>query len=218
MTSDRFIKSYRLLRYFFVLIIAIAAIITGYTIGSFLTNRGNQNSIIENYSFVRDIAELASIEVTGTTSSTSSNITNNGTLTDDLKRVFIENTVHLSAPYTAKYGIDFNDNSLRIRRTDSVLKIYLPPPRLLSYEIHLDRLEASNKKGLFRFENEAAYTEFQKKMYSESRGILEKNEIYLTRSRNKICEIIQKYFVPLHVKTICIYDVQELKSININPN
>jgi len=78
-------------------------------------------------------------------------------------------------------------------------------------------LEASNKKGLFRFENEAAYTEFQKKIYSASRDVLEKNQIYLTRSRNKICEIIQKYFLPLHVKTICIYDVQEYKLINIKP-
>lgn len=173
--------------------------------------------MIENYSFVCNIAALASIEVTGTTSSIGSNITNNGTLRDDFKRVFIKNTVRLSATYPAKYGIDLNGSSLQIQRTDSVLKIFLPPPRILSYEIHLDRLEASNKKGLFRFENEAAYTEFQKKMYSANRDVLEKNQIYLTRSRNKICEIIQKYFVPLNVKTICIYDVQEYKLINIKP-
>lgn len=199
------------MRYFLLFIVVIAAVFIGYNIGVFFTNRGNQTVIIQNYSFVRDIAELASIEVTGTTSLTSSNITNDGSLTNELKRLFIENTVRLSAPYTAKYGVDLGDSSLRIEHNDSVLKIYLPPPKLLSYEIHLDRLEAVNKKGWFRFENEAAYNEFQKKMYADSRGLLEKNEVYLNRSKNKICGIIQKYFVTLHVKTICIYDVHELK-------
>ncbi len=185
------------MRNFFGGIVIIAAIIIGYYAGSFFTGRGNQTKIIENYSFVRDIAELASLEVTGTTSLNSSNITNDGSLTDELKKLFIENTVRLTAPYTAKYGLDLKDSSLHIERNDSVIKIYLSPPKLLSYEIHLDRLEADNKKGWFRFENEAAYNEFQKKMYSESRVQLEKNEVYLNRSRNKICEIIQKYFVPI---------------------
>ncbi len=199
------------MRYFLGFIIVIAAVIIGYNVGAFFTNRGNQTGIIQNFSFVRDIAELASIEVTGITTSTSSNIANDGSLTDDFKKLFIENTVRLSAPYTAKYGVDLGDSSLRIEHSDSVLKVYLPSPKLLSYEIHLNRLEASNKKGWFRFENEAAYNEFQKKMYSESRVLLEKNEVYLNRSRNKICEIIQKYFVPLHFKTICIYDVHDMK-------
>jgi hypothetical protein len=130
------------MRYFLLFIVVIAAVFIGYNIGVFFTNRGNQTGIIQNYSFVRDIAELASIEVTGTTSLTSSNITNDGSLTNELKRLFIENTVRLSAPYTAKYGVDLGDNSLRVEHNDSVLKIYLPPPKLLSYEIHLDRLEA----------------------------------------------------------------------------
>ncbi len=199
------------MRYFLGFIVVVAAIIVGYFAGTFFTKRDNRTGIIQNYSFVRDIAELASIEVTGVTSSTSSNIANDGSFTDDLKKLFIENTVRLSAPYTAKYGVDLGDSSLRIEHNDSVLKVYLPQPKLLSYEIHLDRLEASNKKGWFRFENEAAYNQFQKKMYSESRSLLENNKVYLDRSRNKICEILQKYFVPLHVKTICIYEVRELK-------
>ncbi len=194
------------MRYFFAFIVVIAAGIVGYTLGKFFSERDNKTGIIQNYSFVRDIAELASIEVTGTTSLNSSNVSNDGSLTDELKRLFIEKTVRLSAPFVAKYGVDLKDKNLHIEHNDSVLKVYLPPPKLLSYEIHLNRLEASNKKGWFQFQNEETYNSFQKKMYSESRSQLEKNEIYLNRSRDKICDIIQKYFAPLHVKTICIYD------------
>jgi hypothetical protein len=188
--------------------VVTAAIIIGYNLGVYFTNKGNKTGVIQNYSFVRDIAELASLEVTGTTSSTTSNIRNDGSFTDDLKKLLIENTVRLTAPFTAKYGVDLSNNNFRIEQNDSVVKVYLPPPTLLSYEIHLDRIESTNKKGWFRFQNEEAYNEFHKKMYSESRVLLEKNQVYLTRSRNKICDIIQKYFVPLQVKTICIYDVQ----------
>lgn len=205
------------MRYFLAFIIVIAAGIVGYTLGKFFSERDNKTGIIQNYSFVRDIAELASIEVTGTTSLNSSNVSNDGTVTDELKRLFIEKTVRLSAPFVAKYGVDLKDKNLRIEHNDSVLKVYLPPPKLLSYEIHLNRLEASNKKGWFQFQNEETYNSFQKKMYSESRSQLEKNKIYLNRSRDKICEIIQKYFAPLHVKTICIYDGINLVAPGLMP-
>lgn len=205
------------MRYFLAFIVVIAAGIVGYTLGKFFSERDNKTGIIQNYSFVRDIAELASIEVTGTTSLNSSNVSNDGTVTDELKRLFIEKTVRLSAPFVAKYGVDLKDKNLRIEHNDSVLKVYLPPPKLLSYEIHLNRLEASNKKGWFQFQNEETYNSFQKKMYSESRSQLEKNKIYLNRSRDKICEIIQKYFAPLHVKTICIYDGINLVAPGLMP-
>lgn len=204
------------MRYFFFLIIILAAIFIGYNFGK-LTSRDSKTQLIENYSFVREIAELASIEVNGITTLNSSNITNDGSFRDELKRHFLEKTVRLSAPYTAKYGVDLVDSSLRIVKSDSTLKVYLPPPRLLSYEIHLDRLDASNRKGWLLFENDEAYATFQKKMYTESRIQLEKNEIFLKRSRDKICEIIQKYFTPLKVRTICIYDASILNPTSSKP-
>lgn len=194
------------MRYFFAVILLIAALFVGYELGKLFTERSNKSEIIENYSFVRNIAELASLEVTGITTLTSSNINNDGTLTDELKRIFIEKTVRLSAPYTAKYGVDLADSSLRIEKGDSTVKVYLPQPKLLSYEIHLNRLEASNQKGWFRFQNDEAYNAFQKKMYTESRASLERNEMYLKRSRERICEVIQRYFVPAHVRTICVFE------------
>lgn len=199
------------MRYLFWLVIIAAAIFIGYSIAKFFIPRQNNTQLIDNYSFVKEIAELASLEIKGTTTLTSSNLANDGSFGDELRRVFMERTVRLSAPYTAKYGVNLEDSSLRIVRSDSVIKVYLPPPQLLSYEMHIDRLEASNKKGWLLFENDEAYTAFQKKMYREGRQKLETNEVFLKRSRDKICDIIQKYFVPLHVRTLCIYEVIPLQ-------
>jgi hypothetical protein len=196
------------------LLMIIATLIVGYTIGKWFSKKADKTDLTENYSFVRSIAELASLEVSGTTTLTNTNITNDGSWTDEFRRLFIERTVRLSVPYTAKYGVNMNDSSLRIIRSDSVLRVYLPQPQLLSYEVHLDRLEASNQKGWFQFENEETYPQLQKRLYSESRGKLQNNETYLRQSRDKICEIIAKYFAPLHVRTICIYDesIHEMKA------
>lgn len=199
------------MRYLFWLVIIAAAVFIGYSIAKFFIPRQNNTQLIDNYSFVKEIAELASLEVNGITTLTSSNLANDGSIGDELRRVFMERTVRLSAPYTAKYGVNLEDSSLRIVRSDSVIKVYLPPPQLLSYEMHIDRLEASNKKGWLLFENDEAYTAFQKKMYREGRQKLETNEVFLKRSRDKICDIIQKYFVPLHVRTLCIYEVFPLQ-------
>lgn len=199
------------MRYLFWLVIIAAAVFVGYSIAKYFTPRQNNTQLIDNYSFVKEIAELASLEVKGITTLTSSNLANDGSFTDELRRLFIERTVRISAPYTAKYGVNLQDSSLRIVRSDSVIKVYLPPPQLLSYEMHIDRLDASNKKGWLLFEDDEAYTAFQKKMYREGRQKLATNEIFLKRSRDKICDVIQKYFVPLHVRTLCIYEVIPLQ-------
>ena len=196
-----------MIRYFILFFLVLAALFIGYQTGSFFTNRNNSTQLIENYSFLRDIAELASLEVNGTTTLTSSNVNNDGSISDEMRRMFIEQTVRISAPYTAKYGVDLNDSSLRVERTDSLLKIYLPPAKLLSYEVYLNRMEASNRKGWFRFANDETYNVFQKKMYSQSRSQLEKNEVFLKRSQEKVCNVIQKYFAPLHMQTICVFEV-----------
>lgn len=205
------------MRYLVFLCLFIAALFLGFQAGKFFTSRNNNTELIQNYSFLRDIAELASLEVTGTTTITSSNVNNDGSFTDEMKRLFVEQTVRVSAPYTAKYGVDLQDSSLHIERNDSVLKIYLPPPKLLSYEINLNRMEASNRKGWFRLSNDETYNAFQKKMYAQSRGQLEKNEVFLKRSQDKVCNIIQKYFAPLNIRTICVFEVSALNMRVQNP-
>jgi len=199
-------------------ILIVAALYLGFNIGKLTEKKNEKTDLTQNYSVVRTIAELASLEVSGVTTLTNSNITNDGSWSDAFRRVFMERTVRLSVPYTAKYGVNLKDSSLRITRTDSTLKVYLPQPKLLSYEIHLDRLEASNEKGWLQFENEETYPLFQKKLYTESRAQLENNPTYLKQSRDKICEIISRYFAPMKVTTICVYEEETYQHPAVQPN
>ncbi|MBE7172957.1 MAG: DUF4230 domain-containing protein [Williamsia sp.] len=194
------------MRYLLITLLIAVLLFAGYQIGRIFTERRNETRLIENYALVKEIAELASIEVRGTTSFVSSNIVNDGSLSDELKRLLFEKTVRLTVPFTAKYGVDLGDSSLRIQRNDTLLHVYLPAPKLLSYEIHVDRLEANNQKGWFQFQNDATYTAFQKKMYAQSRTQLEKNAAYLQRSRDRVCTLIQKYFAPLNMHVLCVYE------------
>src|SRR5690349_13469684 len=120
------------IKFFSWLILILSTLYLGYNLGKLTSGPKEYTDLTQNYAFVRSIAELASLEVHGTTTLKSSNVSNDGSWTDELKRLFIERTVRLSVPYTAKYGVDMNDSSLRIIRSDSTLKVYLPQPKLLS--------------------------------------------------------------------------------------
>ena len=194
------------MRYLLILLSIAILLFAGYQIGRIFTERQAQSSMIENYSLIKEIAELASIEVQGNTNFVSSNVSNDGSFTDEMKRLFLEKTIHLTIPFTAKYGVDLGDSSLRIVRSDSMLKVYLPQPRLLSYELHLDRLETNNRKGWLQFQNDETYTDFQKKMYAQGRSQLENNRPYLQRSRDRVCMLLQKYFTPSGMHVLCVYE------------
>src|SRR4051812_2147443 len=99
------------------LLLLAATLIVGYSLGKFFAPKPERTSLTENYSFVRSIAELASLEVSGITTLTNSNVTNDGSWSDAFRRLLIERTVKLSVPYTAKYGVNMNDSSLRIERS-----------------------------------------------------------------------------------------------------
>ena len=196
----------KLLQLSILLLVLVSVIYAGYQLGRNTGRREGQTQLIENYSFVREIAELASLEVNGVTIFKSTNLANDGSWTDALRKTFLENTVQLSLPYTAKYGVDLQDSLMRIARKDSVVEIHLPQPKLLSFELRLDRLEASSRKGWLLGPNDELYTQIQKKLYAQSRAQLETNEIYLKSSRERIERMMTQYFLPLHLHSICIFE------------
>lgn len=162
--------------------------------------------LIENYSFVREIAELAALEANGMSKIKTTNLVNDGSWTDALRKKFMENTIEVSVPYIAKYGVDLKDSVMRIVHKDSVVEIHLPEPQLLSYELRLDRMEASNHSGWLVSPSDDRYTEIQKKLYVQSRAQMEQNTLYLNSSRQRICKILEQYFFTLGLKSVCIFD------------
>ncbi len=202
-----------MLRTLAFIIVAIAVGIIAYTIGQRAGRSQTRTELIQNYVFVKEIAELASLEVAGTTTFKSTNITaeDNGFL-GALKKSFLENSVSITVPFTAKYGVDLSRDSVRIfPQNDTVLRLQLPQPKLLSYELHLDRIDARQQSGIFYFENEPLRQALYKKLYAQSRQELLQNKLYLTRAQDQICRILRGYYQAARVQVVCEFGGSTLK-------
>jgi hypothetical protein len=154
-------------------------------------------SILSNSLIVREIAELASLEVQGNASIKRSNIDNSGGWWDNLNKVLAENTVWVTVPYTAKYGVNIDDKNFTVTLKEKRVVVQLPAPALLSYELRLNQMETANKKGWLMFSDDETYTDVQKKLYETSREQLKQNNIYIEQSKEKIRQIIGNYYKPL---------------------
>ena len=112
----------------------------------------------------------------------------------------------MTVPFTAKYGMDLSKDSLKIQRiNDTAVRIVLPRPKLLSYELHLDRLEANGQKGIFSPTDESFRQGLQKKLYAQSRASLVENNMYLTRAQDRVCAILSDYYRTLGATTVCVF-------------
>jgi len=182
----------RFLRFVFFLAVAILLFWLGQQFGS---KKVNQN-ILSNSQIVREIAELSSLEVQGNASIKRSNIADDGEWTSNLKKAFLENTIWVSIPYLAKYGINADEKNFRITVTDKKITVNLPQPKLLSYELKVDKMETSNRKGWLLTQDDETYTDVQKKLYQTSREQLENNNLYINQSKEKLTKIIRQYYQP----------------------
>ncbi|OQP59426.1 hypothetical protein A3860_37860 [Niastella vici] len=154
---------------------------------------------LSNSLIVREIAELASLEVQGTATIKRSNLTNDGGWADNLRKVFAENTIWVTVPYTAKFGVNVNDKNFNVVVGKKDVLVSLPATQLLSYELRLDQMETANKKGWFMFSDDETYTDVQKKLYTTSRQEVEQNNAYRKQSQDRICKIIAQYYAPFNL-------------------
>lgn len=156
------------------------------------------DSVVMNHVLIKQIAELSALEVQGNASIKSSNITNDGSITDNFKKLFLERTFNISVPYVAKYGINLDNQKINIEEKNRQVFIVLPNPRLLSYEMRLDRTNAASKKGWLEGNDEAAYNRLIQKLYTQSKAQLEGSTAYEAQSKEKIRKIIRDYYAPLN--------------------
>jgi hypothetical protein len=189
-----------------LLLIAVL-LYAGYEFGERRGRSKLQTQLTENYSFVREIAELASLEVAGTSQIRSTNLVNDNSWSDAFTRMFTEQTVYISVPYTAKYGVNLNDSSIRIRRNDSLVEVHLPAPSLLSLELHLDRMETVSREGFFTSTRPEVYAQYQKQLYSAARKQLESNPKQILAARSSLEKILVKYFESFGLHARCIFDL-----------
>ncbi len=202
----------KILRLLITLLILLALVYGGYELGRRIGRNDVRSELIENYSFVREIAELASVEVDGVSTFKATNLANDGSFSDAVKRFFAEKSVSLSVPYVAKYGVDLRDSNMRIERKDSLVLVHLPAPKLLSYELRLDRLESSSREGILYASKADLYMSYQQQLYADGRRQLEHNAIYLRQTEEGIAKLLGQYFSAAGLRARCIFDLPDFSN------
>lgn len=183
----------------FVLVIIAIVGILAYLLGK--RNASKEiDKVVMNNVVIQQIAELSALEVQGNTSIRSSNLVNDGSFTDGFKKLFLEKTVNISVPYIAKYGIDMNHQNINIEEKNKKVYIVFPEPKLLSYELRLDKVDAVSRKGLLESTNEEMYNRLMQKLYVQSKAQLENVNNYKESAKEKIRKIITAYYEPLTLK------------------
>lgn len=176
-----------------LLCILILAFTGMYFIGKKSAESDMQTKLTENYTLIKKIAELASVEVQGN-SELDIKPNADGSYYNNLKNLFFENSVYLRVPYTAKYGVDLNNMEVKVEHEKKQVKIFLPHAQLLSYELKLDKISANNKRGWFVFEDDNTYLSIQEKLYTQSRATLAQNQNHIQTAQNNISQILTDYF------------------------
>ncbi|PSL46598.1 uncharacterized protein DUF4230 [Chitinophaga niastensis] len=182
-------------RTIYLVVLVLLAILI-FWLGKRFGSTSVSEQVISNSTIVKEIAELASLDVQGSASIKRSNIEESGDWTDNLKKTFLENTIWVSIPYQAKFGVNIDEKLFKVEMTAKKIVINLPAPHLLSYELKMDRMETSNRKGWLLFQNDETYTDVQKKLYQTSRAQLENNTIYIEQSKEKIKKVMMQYYAP----------------------
>ena len=184
---------------FLVLLIAAAFYFLGKKNGS----NDVKTDIVQNTTLIKQIAELSALQVDGVTTMKVSNKGDNAGMWDKFKNYFAENTLYLSIPYTAKYGVDMNNVNMNISPKDSSVIIYLPKCKLLSLQLQLDKVDAMGKTGVFNSITLEQYIGVQKQLYLECNNQLSGNVKNIQLAETNIRSILQKYYEPLHLKVEC---------------
>ena len=160
-------------------------------------------TIINNQLMVQQIAELSALDVSGSTTAKLSNAGDNKSFWEGFKNYLAENTLQVTVPYHAKYGVDMSKGRVSINRNDTAVVLNFPPVKLLSFQLLLDKIEVMNQTGLFNRTTIADMRKAQQQMYLSTNAQLSNNEGYHTKAREHITSIFTQYYKPLGYKVIC---------------
>lgn len=164
-----------------------------------------QTALVQNISIIKEIAELAGLEVDGKTQITISNAGNNAGIWKRLKNYFAENTLKLSVPYQAKYGVDMGSQQIKIDTEKKKVIVYLPHAKLLSLQLKLDEVDALSKTGLLYSSSFEEYILAQKQLYKAANESLINNQNHIKLAENHIRFILEKYYQPLGFEVTCVF-------------
>jgi len=160
-------------------------------------------TIINNQQLVQQIAELSALDVSGTTTAKLTNVHGQSGLWDGVKNYLLENTLQVTIPYHAKYGVDMSTGKVAINENDTAVVLTLPQVKLLSMQLELDKMETMNQTGLFNRTTIADMKQAQQQLYTAAHQQMVNNAGLLEKARKHINDIFVQYYKPLGYKVIC---------------
>ena len=189
-----------------VLLVALAFYFLGKKSGASNT----KISMVENVEMIKQIAELGALDVTGNVKLKISNKEDNDGTLAKFKNYFSENTLLVTLPYEAKFGVDMSNQKLNINTKASTVVITLPHCKLLSLQLKMDRMETMSQTGLFMSATMDDLVKAQKKLYAQALINIENNPAYIKMAEKHITEILSNYYKPLGYSVSCIFENKSL--------
>ncbi len=194
---------------FLVCLVAFAFYLLGKKAGSGKT----KTDIVQNVAIVKEIAQLASLEVSGNTQIKVSNKGEEASTWDKFKNYFTENTLLLTVPYEAKYGVDMRNQKMKIDSKGGTVTIFLPPVKLMSMQLRLDKLESMQQTGILSTVTLADVTKAQKQMYAAAITTLENNQAYKKLSQDNIKNTLSRYFQPMGYTVNLVFEATGVEGL-----
>lgn len=185
-----------------VLVIAFAFYFLGKKNGASNT----KISLVENVEMIKQIAELGALDVTGNVKLKISNKEDSDGTWSKFKNYFSENTLLVTVPYEAKFGVDMSNQKLDIDTKSSTVVVTLPHCKLLSMQLKMDRMETMSQTGLFMSATMDDLVKAQKKLYAQALLNIEKNPEYIKMAEKHITEILSNYYKPLGYTVSCKFE------------
>lgn len=190
----------------FLIIILIAVIaLAFYFLGRNNGAGQTKTDIVNNVAIVKEIAQLASLEVDGSTKITISNKGDNTGFWSKVKNYFAENTLQVTVPYEAKYGVDMRNQKVEVNTKQSIVTLYLPEVKMLSMQLRLDKMENMQQTGIFSTITIDAFVKAQKDMYAAANATLEKNAAYIKLAQDNIRNTLSRYYEPMGYKVNIVF-------------
>ena len=189
-----------------VLLVALAFYFLGKKSGASNT----KISMVENVEMIKQIAELGALDVTGNVKLKISNKEDSDGTLAKFKNYFSENTLLVTLPYEAKFGVDMSNQKLNINTKASTVVVTLPHCKLLSLQLKMDKMETMSQTGLFMSATMDDLVKAQKKLYAQALVNIEQNPQYIKMAEKHITEILSNYYKPLGYSVSCIFENNSL--------
>jgi hypothetical protein len=161
--------------------------------------------VVNNVQLIQQIAELAVLEANGQTTVKLSNADAESGVWANFKNFFTENTLQLSLPYTAKYGVDMNGSTVKLSQKDTLVTIGLPPVKMLSLQLRLDKMQLMNQTGLFAETTIQDMQRAQEQLYKAAQQGLVNDPALLGKARAQLQAVFTRYYQPLGYQVQCIF-------------